>query len=291
VAGPDETRRIDAHQHFWRLSRGDYDWITPDLRALHRDFGPGDLAPLLAGAGIGATVLVQAAPTVAETRFLLHTAATTTFVAGVVGWVDMAAPGAPEAIAELARDAYLRGIRPMIHDIPDPGWMLGPALGPAFRALVELGLVFDALVRPVHLANLRELLGRHPELRVVIDHGAKPDIACWGRAPGARAAWAAAMADLARAPGTACKLSGLATEAAPGWSADDLRPYVEHLLECFGPGRLLWGSDWPVVDLAGGYAAWWSATEACLAALSAGDRAKILGGTAARVYGLRQPLA
>jgi L-fuconolactonase len=289
MAAAGETRRVDAHQHFWRLSRGDYGWITPDLGVLYRDFGPADLAPLLAGAGIGATVLVQAAPAVAETRFLLHTAAATTFVAGVVGWVDMAAPGAPEAIAELARDPYLRGIRPMIHDLRDPDWMLGRALDPAFRALVELGLVFDALVRPVHLGNLRVLLGRHPDLRVVIDHGAKPDIARWGRAPAARATWAAAMADLARSTGAACKLSGLATEAAAGWCPDDLRPYVEHLLECFGPGRLLWGSDWPVVDLAGGYTAWCRATEACLSGLDRTACAAVLGGTAARVYGLREP--
>jgi L-fuconolactonase len=286
MAVPGEPRRVDAHQHFWRLSRGDYGWITPDLRPIHRDFGPADLAPRLARAGIGATILVQAAPTVAETRFLLHTAGTTSFVAGVVGWVDMAALEAPETMAGLARDPYLRGIRPMIHDIADPDWMLGRQLEPAFRALVELGLVFDALVRPVHLASLRVLLGRYPDLRVVIDHAAKPDIARWGRSPAARATWAVAMADLARSTDAACKLSGLVTEAAPGWSADDLRPYVDHLLECFGPDRLLWGSDWPVVDLAGGYAAWWSATEACLARLDADARAAILGGTAARVYGL-----
>jgi L-fuconolactonase len=283
-SGPVATRRIDAHQHFWRLDRGDYGWITPDRPAIYRDFGPGDLAPLLAGAGVTETILVQAAPTVAETRFLLHTARATTFVAGVVGWVDMAAADAPAVIAALAGDEYLRGIRPMIHDIADPGWMLGRALEPAFRALVELDLAFDALVKPRHLPNLRVLLARHPDLRVVIDHGAKPDIARWGGAREARAAWAGAMAELARESGVACKLSGLVTEAGPGWRADDLRPYVDHLLECFGPDRLLWGSDWPVVNLAGGYAAWWEAAGACLAALGPGERAKIFGETAARVY-------
>src|SRR5262249_8078602 len=137
--------------------------------------------------------------------------------------------------------------------------------------------------------NLRVLLDRHPDLRVVIDHGAKPDIARWGRSREARAAWAEAMGDLARSTGAACKLSGLATEAAPGWSADDLAPYVEHLAECLRPGRLRWGSAWPVVDLAGGYAAWWRATEGCLARLNRDARAAVLGGTAARVYGLRKP--
>jgi L-fuconolactonase len=278
------ARRIDAHQHFWRLDRGDYGWITPDLAAIHRDFGPGDLAPLLAAAGIGETILVQAAPTDAETRFLLHTAWATSFVAGVVGWADLAAPGAPDAIARLAEDASLVGIRPMIHDIPDPDWMLGPALEPAFRALIELDLTFDALVRPRHLPSLRVLLARHPDLRVVIDHGAKPDVAGWGRSREARADWAEAMQGLARATTAACKLSGLVTEAGPGWRAGDLQPYVEHLLECFGADRVIWGSDWPVVDLAGGYAAWWDATRACLAGTSVDEQAKILGGNAARYY-------
>jgi L-fuconolactonase len=280
------ARRIDAHQHFWRLDRGDYGWITPDLAPIHRDFGPGDLAPLLAAAGIGETILVQAAPTDAETRFLLHTAWATSFVAGVVGWADLAAPDAPDALARLAEDASLVGIRPMIHDIPDPDWMLGPALEPAFRALVELDLTFDALVRPRHLASLRVLLARHPDLRVVVDHGAKPDIAGWGRSREARAAWAEAMRGLARETGAACKLSGLVTEAGPGWRAGDLRPYVELLLEGFGADRVIWGSDWPVVGLAGGYAAWWDATQACLAGVGADEQAKILGGNAARYYGV-----
>ena len=278
------ARFIDSHQHFWRLHRGDYGWITPDLAPIHRDFGPGDLAPLLAAAGVGETILVQAAPTAAETRFLLHTAWATSFVAGVVGWADMAAPGAPDAIARLAEDASLVGIRPMIHDIPDPDWMLGPALEPAFRALIELDLTFDALVRPRHLPNLRVLLARHPDLRVVIDHGAKPDVAGWGRSREARAAWAEAMEGLARSTTAACKLSGLVTEAGPGWRVGDLQPYVEHLLECFGADRVIWGSDWPVVDLAGGYAAWWDATQACLAGIGGDEQAKILGGNAARYY-------
>jgi L-fucono-1,5-lactonase len=277
---------IDAHQHFWRLGRGDYGWITPDLAPIYRDFGPGDLAPLLAAAGIERTILVQAAPTAAETRYLLHTAWATSFVAGVVGWADLTAPDAPDAIARLAEDDGLVGIRPMVHDIADPDWMLGVALGPAFRALVELDLAFDALVRPRHLGNLRLLLARHPDLRVIIDHGAKPDIAIWDHSSEARAAWADAMAGLARTTTAACKLSGLVTEAGRGWGVEDLRPYVDHLLECFGPDRLIWGSDWPVVELAGGYAAWWAATQACLAGLGAEARAKVLGGTAARYYGL-----
>lgn len=280
------ARRIDAHQHFWRLDRGDYGWLTAERGPIYRDFGPDDLAPWLARAGVTETVLIQAAPTEAETRFLLATARATGFVAGVVGWVDMAAPDAPDRIAALAEDPLLRGIRPMIHDLPDPDWMLDRALGPAFEALVRLDLAFDALVRPRHLANLRVLLDRHPDLRAVIDHGAKPDIARWSHSREAARAWADAMAGLARGSSALCKLSGLVTEAGAAWQPADLRPYVEHLLECFGPDRLVWGSDWPVVDLAGGYGAWWDATQACLASLRPDDRARVLGLNAARLYGL-----
>jgi L-fuconolactonase len=277
-------RRIDAHQHFWRLDRGDYGWLTPADAAIYRDFGPADLAPLLARAGMQATILVQAAPTVAETRYLLDLAGATDFVAAVVGWVDMEATGAPDLLAELAEAPALAGIRPMIHDHSDPAWMLRPTLAPAFAAVIRLGLAFDALVRPGHLAPLRRLVERQPDLRVVIDHGGKPEIARWGAERARYAGWAEAMADLATAPQVWCKLSGLVTEAAPGWRVDDIMPYVDHLLACFGPDRLMWGSDWPVVNRAGGYGTWWSATEACLAAVPAATRAHILGTAAARCY-------
>ena len=226
--------QIDSHMHFWRLERGDYDWITDDLALIKRDFGPEHARPLIEDCGIDAVILVQAAPTVAETRFLLEHAARETWVRGVVGWVDMAARDAPDRIAELALDPDLKGIRPMIHDIPDVGWMLRPELEPAFDALIGLGLTFDALVRPVHLASLLELLGRYLELGTVIDHGAKPDIAAGEIEP-----WAGQMAALGRHTGAFCKLSGLITEARRAWTTGDLQPYVDVLLHAFGPERLI----------------------------------------------------
>jgi L-fuconolactonase len=159
--------------------------------------------------------------------------------------------------------------------------MLDPSLEPGLRALVERDLAFDALVHPRHLSRLLELLVRHPDLRAVVDHGAKPEIAA-GRFEG----WAADLALLARETSACCKLSGLVTEASPGWTPEDLRPYVMHLLECFGPERLLWGSDWPVVKLAGGLERWWATTDELLTELGADERAAILGGTAARFYRL-----
>jgi L-fuconolactonase len=274
--------RIDAHHHFWRPARGDYGWLTPDTHpAICHDFGPEDLAPLLRKARIDRTVLVQAAPTCAETKYLLRVAQATPFVAGVVGWTDLEAPEAPARIRAMARDPKLLGLRPMLQDLDDDAWILRPCVGPALDAIETAGLRFDALVKPRHLPHLIRLLDRRPDLKVVIDHGAKPDIAGGGLAE-----WAAIMRGVARDTGIACKLSGLANEAAAGWGVDDLRPYVEVLLEAFGPARLMWGSDWPVVNEAGGYAAWREAAEALTAGCSAQERSLIFGGTAARFYGL-----
>jgi L-fuconolactonase len=273
--------RIDAHQHFWRLERRDYGWLTPALAPLYRDFGPSDLDPILTRCRIDKTVLVQAAPTLAETRFLLDIARETPFVAGVVGWADFEAFDAPRTIAALAREPALLGLRPMVQDITDDDWLLRAGLAPAFETLAAHGLVFDALVLPRHLTRLAAVMDRHPGLKVVVDHGAKPAIRERRFEP-----WATDIARIAQAPQAACKLSGLVTEAAADWSAEDLSPYVDHLLAAFGPRRLLWGSDWPVVNLAGGYGRWLAASEALLAPLSEAERAAVFGGNAARVYRL-----
>lgn len=271
--------RIDSHQHLWQIARGDYGWLTPALAPLYRDFGPEDLAPLLSQHDIAATILVQAAPTEAETRFLLETAAATPFVAGVVGWADFEAPDAAERIAALAADRLLVGLRPMVQDIPDPNWLARPDLAPAFAALKTHGLVFDALVKPPQIPALLKLLDRETELPVVIDHGAKPDLTTADLS-----AWRDGIAALAARPNTACKLSGLVTEAAPGWTDETLQPAIAHLLACFRPQRLLWGSDWPVVTLRASYPQWLGAAQRLTAALPAEDRAAIFGGNAARIY-------
>jgi L-fucono-1,5-lactonase len=274
-------RRVDAHQHYWRLARGDYGWLTPALGPIYRDFEAGDLAPLLARSGIDATVLVQAAPTLGETRFLLELAAATPSVAGVVGWAPLDAPNAPELVADLARQPALKGLRPMIHDIPDFDWMLKPEVTRGLRAIEAADLTFDALVRPPHLPNLRRLLERHPDLRAVVDHGAKPEIAA-----GAREPWAAHMAALARDTRAWVKLSGLVTEDGAEWSVERLRPYVDHLLERFGPARMIFGSDWPVLTLRASYAEWVAAAEALLAGVERDARDRVLGLNAIACYRL-----
>jgi len=271
--------RIDAHQHFWRISRGDYFWMRPDVEALYRDYGPEDLHPLLARHGIDRTILVQAAPTVAETEFMLETAEAAPFVAGVVGWVEFADPDVAHTMERLAANPLVVGFRPMVQDIADDDWLVRADLAAAFRTLLEGRLVFDALVLPRHLSRTLVVADRYPDLPIVIDHGAKPFIR-----EGLLDPWRADMAALAARPNILCKLSGLVTEARADWTVEDLRPYVDHLLHVFGPERLLWGSDWPVVNLAGGYDRWREAARELIASLTDTEKDAVLGGNAARIY-------
>jgi L-fuconolactonase len=271
--------RIDAHHHLWTLARGDYGWLTPELAPIYRDFRLSDLAPHLRAARIEGTILVQAAPTEAETIFLLEIAESTELVRGVVGWTDFDAADAVARIDALAARRLLVGLRPMVQDIEDDDWLLGPALAPLLAAMARNGLVFDALVLPRHLPRLLQVVGRHPDLEFVLDHCGKPRLAT-----GETASWQSDIALLAEHPNIACKLSGLVTEAPPDWQSADLRQAVDHVVTCFGPRRLLWGSDWPVVNLAGDYAKWFAAAETLLADLSADEKADILGGNAARIY-------
>ena len=276
-----EATRIDCHQHFWQLERGDYGWLTQDLRPLYRDFLPRDLRPYLQRAGIQKTVLVQAAPTLEETRYLLQLAEATDFVAGVIGWVDMENPTAANDIEALAEHPFFLGIRPMVQDIPDPAWMLRPQLKPVYEKLVELELTFDALVKPQHLQHLYNLLRRHPALPIVIDHGAKPDIANGTLRP-----WADDIETIATSTNACCKLSGLLTEAGNEPVYEKVQPYMQHLLNCFGAERLLWGSDWPVLELAADYDTWNDFTAEFLKDLNLEDRQRILGGNAKSFYDL-----
>jgi L-fucono-1,5-lactonase len=271
--------RIDAHHHLWTLARGDYGWLTPALAPIYRDFRLPDLAPHLSAAGIAGTILVQAAPTEAETMFLLDIAESAELVRGVVGWTDFDAADGVARIDALAARNLLVGLRPMVQDIGDDDWLLGPALAPQLAAMARNRLVFDALVLPRHLPKLLQVIGRHPDLTFVLDHCGKPRLAA-----GEIATWQRDIALLAEHRNIVCKLSGLVTEAAPDWQIADLRQATDHVLACFGPRRLLWGSDWPVVDLAGGYARWFAAAEALLADLSADEKADIFGGNAARIY-------
>ena len=272
---------IDAHFHIWQLARGDYGWLTPALGSIHRDVCLDDWRQQRASSGVTAGILVQAAPTEDETRFLLDQARGAPDVLGVVGWVDMLAAGAPQHIRRLAREPKLCALRPMLHDLPDPEWILQPALAPAITAMQECQLTLDALIRPVHLPHIQVLAGRHPGLRIVLDHGGKPDIGNRGWDD-----WAPEITHLAARPQVFCKLSGLWTEAAPGTPVDTLAPYARHLLESFGAERVLWGSDWPVLELAGPYAAWHAAA---MAQVPPGQQAQVFDAVARKAYRLPAP--
>jgi len=271
---------VDSHQHFWRLDRGDYGWLTPALEPIYRDFMPADLAPQLARAGVGATIAVQAAPTVAETRFLLQLARENRFIAGVVGWVDFESPDAVESMAELAADVNLVGLRPMIQDIPDPEWMLRQEFDPVFEAMIDHGLVFDALVKPQHLPALRELVARYPDLKTVVDHAAKPPLAT-----GNLAEWKREMTQLAVASEVVCKVSGLVTEAGSA-DAPRLTECFDHLLQTFGAQRLMWGSDWPVCELVCSYEDWRRTSGTLFSRLSFAEREQIHSTVARQTYGI-----
>jgi L-fuconolactonase len=276
---------VDAHFHCWRLDRGDYGWLTPALAPIYRDVTVADWQREAQPHGVRGGILVQAAPTEAETRFLLEQARRHDVVLGVVGWLDLLAADAPQRIAALAAaEPLLRGLRPMLHDIADADWVLQSALAPALDAMAEHRLVFDALVRPQHLPRVRRLAQRHPRLRIVVDHGAKPEIAAGRWQP-----WADEIAALAALPNVACKLSGLLTEAGATPARGAARAWSEQLLRVFGSQRLLWGSDWPVLELAARYGDWWHDTQAVLESLADGDRREVLGDNACRLYGVAPP--
>jgi L-fuconolactonase len=274
--------RIDAHVHLWDPSRGDYGWLTPEMPALYRRFEPENVKPLLDAGNVDGVILVQAAPTVAETEYLLGIADAVPWVLGVVGWVDFDSDDATETIAKLARHRKLVGIRPMLQDIADPQWILGSRRSAALHAIERHHLVFDALVRTPHLAAISQLAASHPQLAILIDHAAKPFI-------GSRidADWMVAIQLVSRFPNVACKLSGLMTELSPGANADKIDVYAQVLFSTFGARRLIWGSDWPVLTLAGTYAQWLGLSQGYLSQLGEDDRDAVMGGNAMRTYRLK----
>ena len=263
----------------------DYPWLTDELAAIRRPFGPDDLEPLLAAAGVDSTILVQTRPDFEETVEFLGIAERTPFVRGVVGWVDLTSVGVADDIADLGSrpgGAALVGIRHQAHDEPDPDWLQRDDVIRGIEAVGAAGLVYDLLVRPRELPAAMRLARRLPDVRFVIDHIAKPPIARRELEP-----WTGLMAPFAELSNVACKLSGMVTEADwAHWTVDDVRPYVDRVLEVFGPGRLMFGSDWPVCLLAGSYQDVFEAARQVVSALSESERVGIFGENAVRTYRL-----
>ena len=271
---------IDAHHHFWNPTRGDYFWMVGEAFApIAKQIGPKEFAPHLAGARISKTVLVQAAPTIAETEYMLGLADATEHVAKVVGWIDFENRDDLKQLQRLAKHPKFSGVRPMIQDLPDPQWMHRKDVQWAFDALIDLDLSFDALGFPQHLDPFLRLFEHYPKMRIVIDHCMKPVIRDDGFEP-----WATKMAVIAKETNVFCKLSGLATEAKAGWDVATLRHYAAHVLKCFGPQRVMWGSDWPVLNLNGNYERWFSAAKSLVCET---DQAAVFGKTAAEFYRIK----
>jgi len=272
--------RIDAHQHFWLLADRSGQWPPAELAAIHRDFLPPELAPLLQQHGIDGSVLVQSLPDMSDTWFMLGLAEQNPFIRAVVGWSDLKAVQAEQHIARLASHPKLRGLRPMLQDLADD-WIDDPLLAPAVAAMQRHQLSLDALVLPRHLPALLRFATRYPQLPLVIDHAAKPQITDARMEP-----WCSLISQLAALPQVYCKLSGLVTEGSADWEVAQLQPYASHVLAAFGAERVIWGSDWPVLNLAADYGRWLSATEALLAELEPWQKQQVMGGNAQRFYRL-----
>jgi L-fuconolactonase len=270
-------RRIDAHQHYWRPARGDYFWMPAD-GPLRRDYLPEDLAPANAAAAIDGTIVVQAAPTVAETDWLLQLAAAEPSILGVVGWAPLE-DTTGQTLARLGADPRCLGIRPMLQDLPDE-WIMRSVERETLESVARLGLVFDLLSYPRQLVHALRALEPVVDLVVVVDHLSKP---AYLEEPGS---WAAGMRAFAERPHTYCKLSGLITEVGSGWKRTDFRRHADVVLEAFGPERVLFGSDWPVCLTAGSHAGVVELAEWLIADLEDDQKAAVFGGNAERVYGL-----
>jgi L-fuconolactonase len=280
---------IDSHQHFWDPAVTEFSWMAEVHKPIRRRFGPEDLRPLLAANDVDATVLVQTWHSVDETRDFLATAVRTEFVAGVVGWVDLTEPEVEGTLGELMSRPdrrYLVGVRHLVHDEPDAEWLLRDDVRRGLAALDKRGLVYDLLLKVREIPAALRTVADFPTLRFVVDHIAKPNIAANAMSP-----WAGLIAGFkAHRDHVWSKLSGMAEEADwASWTPEQLTPYVDRVLEIFGPDRCMFGSNWPVCLLAGDYHRIKAALEQCISRLSANERALVMGGSAIEAYRLSIP--
>ena len=272
---------VDSHHHFWEIDKFDYSWM-PDGSPLAVDYGPTQLAPLIKAAGIDYTVVVQAVSSSDEARWLLELADQNDFIAGIVGWVDLTDPKVGYTLDELQRSKYFKGVRHIWEGENDPGWIVNSGAINGLQELVRRDLTFDFLAKPPNLPFIPQVMEQVPDLRAVVDHIAKPLIADHLVEP-----WLSDMRKVASINGIHCKISGMITEAdQQSWIADDLRPYVHHILGMYGTDRLMFGTDWPVCTLAGEYQTVADTTRGILNSLSHTAKADVFGGTAIRFYRL-----
>ncbi|SRR6266516_712113 len=275
---------IDAHQHFWQLGLFDYPWMSPDLGILYRDYLPSQLEPILQECGVTKTILVQASNSLAETRWLLNLANAHQFIAGVVGWVDLTDDRMEEELELLTANPKFKGVRHLVESEPADDWLVQPSVLRGLQLLERHQVSYDLLVHTRHLKHVKTVAENCPELRLVVDHMAKPPIA-----GGQIKEWAQEIKPVAGCPNVSCKLSGLVTEANhTSWSTEHLRPFVDRALEFFGPARMMFGSDWPVCLLAASYHQVLESFQSLLAELGDEDRSRVFGESAAEFYRLQR---
>lgn len=280
---------IDAHQHVWDPARAEYSWLGPELQPINRTVTFEEIQPSLVRCGVQATVLVQSADNDEDTTLMLETAARFPQIAAVVAYAPLANPERTSFLAtQFEQDPLIVGVRNLIHNIPDPDWLLRADVREGLEILESKGLAFDLVsVLPRHLEIIPELSARHPRLRMVIDHLSKPPI---GTIDDGR--WRILMAEAAGNPLVHAKISGLYSTAGDpaSWSLPSIRPFIESAVELFGPERLMYGGDWPISVTAGGYERIWGDISTVLGELSQDDRDQILGGTANRFYRINDAL-
>ena len=274
---------IDTHQHLWMMSERAYDWISPEFGPLYDDFGPDRVATEIVEAGVTGTVLVQAADTYEDTFYMLSVAETMPTVLGVVAWAPLDRHDEARAALDLyAASPMVKGVRCLTHGYEDPRWILGEEVNRTIALLAPRGLTLDLVsVTDGNLDTVATIAALHPELTVVLDHMAKPPIASEGWEP-----WASLIAAVANQPNTVVKLSGLNTASKPEWTVVDWQRYVDHVVEHFGPSRIMLGSDWPVSILAGDFVGVWQAQREVIASLPVDQQDEIFFRTARRVYAL-----
>ena len=273
--------RIDAHQHFWDLQRFPYPWMSMDQTVLRRNYFPDDLEPILELNRFDGSIAVQATMHEKEVWWLLDLARRHESILGVVGWVDLTAPDLQTKLKRLAQERRFKGVRHPVHDEADERWLVRPDVIRGLQEVARHGLPYDLLLRPQHLPLVPELAAQVPDLVLVLDHIGKPDTTNhqWDD-------WATSIEQLAVLPQLNVKLSGLISEAGRDWTAEQLRPYVQHVLSCFGPERCMFGSDWPVCLQAGTWKESLAAFTQAIGAQSMETREHLLGATARRVYRL-----
>jgi len=277
------TERIDSHHHLWRYAKEEYPWIGKGMQAIARDFLPSDLERELVSSGFQGSVAVQARQTVDETNWLLELAEESARIRGVVGWAPIASPKFPVLIERLKRSEKLKGLRHVVQDEPDEEFLLRKDFNVGVSLCRRYGLVYEILIFERQLLAAISFVDRHPTQIFVLDHIAKPRIRQHELEP-----WRTNIQDLARRENVYCKISGLVTEADwLNWTPADLQPYLDVVLNVFGPGRLMAGSDWPVCLLAATPLKWFATLQEFIRLLSVTEQELILGGVATQVYSLK----